>query len=79
MVRNKSNTSVKVADEDTKIIGSRLPTVNHLSYLYTGVRVANQDYISSIYAEDIINLKEELKFKQSCQEVEIQPFITEAI
>jgi hypothetical protein len=63
MVRNKSNTSVKVADDDTKIIGSRLPTVNHSSYLFSGVRVSNQEYISSIYAEDIFLLKEELKFK----------------
>ena len=63
MVRNKSNTSVKVADDDTKIIGSRLPTVNHTSYLYSGVRVSNQDYISGMHSEDILLLKEELKFK----------------
>lgn len=47
MVRNKSNTSLKVADLiETKILGSRLPTVNMPSYSQSLVRVSDKEYIS---------------------------------
>jgi hypothetical protein len=80
MVRNKSNTSLKVADLiETKILGSRLPTVNMPSYSQSLVRVSDKEYISKCQNEDIEILKADLKLRQSCQEPELMPFLKEAI
>ncbi len=80
MVRNKSNTSVKIMDyKEPKILGSRLPTVNQASYSNSLLRVSDVEYIQKNQNDDIAIRKADLKLRQSCQELELLPFIKEAI
>jgi len=65
--------------KEPKILGSRLPTVNHSSYSNSLVRVSDVEYIKKNQNDDIAILKADLKLRQSCQELELLPFIKEAI
>jgi len=68
-VRNKANISVMIADhKETKIIGSRLPSVRSAAYNQSRIRVADELYITQLYNEDIEILKKDLQFKVSCAE-----------
>jgi hypothetical protein len=65
--------------KEPKILGSRLPTVNQASYSNSLLRVSDVEYIQKNQNDDIAILKADLKLRQSCHELELLPFIKEAI
>lgn len=81
MVRNKGTTGVKRAtlEPEEKVLNMRLPSVRQPEYSMSNVRVADAEYLQDCLRSDIEYLRKDLKFRQSCGETEIQPFIQEAL
>ena len=57
----------------------RLPSVRQSEYSMSNVRLADTDYLLTCLREDLEHLHKDMKFRQSCGETEIRPFIQEAI
>ena len=53
MVRNKHNTSIKVHDAESKILGNRLPTVSMPSYALSRIVTCEQEYVAQLYRDDL--------------------------
>lgn len=82
MVRNKFNTSVRVHDptqDNNKILGSRLPTVSQTPYSLSRIVTCEKEYIAQQYRDDLVILRQDHKLKQSCGEVDLLPYVVEAI
>lgn len=79
MVRNKYNTSVKLHDEESKILGNRLPTVNMPSYGLSRIVTCEEEYVAQRVRDDLQILRQDLKLKQSCGEDDLLPYVVEAI
>jgi hypothetical protein len=79
MVRNKHNTSIKVHDAESKILGNRLPTVSMPNYALSRIVTCEQEYVAQLYRDDLQVLRQDLKLKQSCGEDDLFPYVLEAI
>jgi len=79
MVRNKHNTSIKVHDAESKILGNRLPTVSMPNYALSRIVTCEQEYVAQLYRDDLQVLRQDLKLKQSCGEEDLFPYVLEAI
>lgn len=80
MVRNKSNISIKVSEPGEQVVmDSILPRVDQAAYSLSRVRLADEAYLRGQYQAELAVLESNLKFRQSCAEEEVVPYVLEAL
>lgn len=81
MVRNQSNTIVKDLEFSTSdlILNAKSPSVHEMEYWPSRVRVSDQEHVKKAIEDDLETLRKDVKFRESCSEVEVIPFLINAI